>query len=184
MSKLKYKFLQEDIKKGTFDCGVSSINEFIVDSFFATLLQHGYAYQILYSNKEYKDIVVGYYMITFSHVMVEECPETISDYTTRLNDFLYCVEIKYLAIDKKYQHKRIGTSVLPTIIKSIKDYALSFPIRLITIDARNDLVNWYKKMGFIEFPQNKEGQEGVTTRMYIDCLIRKKELDEYVNSYY
>ena len=184
MSKLTYRFLQEDIKRGVFDCGVDSINQYIVDSFFATLLQHGYAYQILYNNGVNGDIVVGYYMITFSHVMVEECPEVISDYTTDLNKFLYCVEIKYLAIDKKYQHNRIGTAVLPTIIKSIKDYALSFPIRLITIDARNDLVDWYKRMGFIEFPQNKEGQEGVTTKMYIDCLIRKKELDEYVKSCY
>ncbi len=180
MSKLTYKLLQEDIKNGTFDCGISSINQYVVDSFYATLLQHGYAYQILYND----DIIVGYYMITFNHIMIEKCPEAISEYTSGLNDFLYCVEIKYLAIDKNYQHKKIGTCVLPTIIKSIKDYALSFPIRLITIDARNDLVNWYKKMGFIEFPQNKEGQEGVTTRMYIDCLIRKKELDMYLNSYY
>lgn len=178
MAKLTYKFLQEDIKDGTFDCGVSSINQYVVKSFYATLLQHGYAYQILYNN----EIVVGYYMITFNHVRIDSCPEKISEYTSELSDFLYCVEIKYLAIDKNYQHKKIGSCVLTTIIKSIKDYALSLPIRLITIDARNELVDWYKKMGFIEFPQNAKWQEGVTTKMYIDCLIHQKELDEYVNS--
>jgi hypothetical protein len=71
---------------------------------------------------------------------------------------------------------------LPSIIKSIKDYALSFPVRLITIDARKDLVGWYKRMGFIEFPYNPKWQEGYTTKMYMDCLIRQKELEEYVES--
>lgn len=180
MSKLTYKFLQKEIKSGEFDCGVESINKYVVDSFFATLLQHGYAYQILYNN----DIVVGYYMITFNHVKIEDCPETISEYTSGLSDFLYCVEIKYLAIASDYQNKKIGTNVLLTIIKSIKDYALKFPIRLITIDARSDLVDWYKKMGFIEFPKNPNWQEGYTTKMYIDCMIHEKELEEYLDSLY
>lgn len=178
MSKLIYRLLHEDVKNDTFDCGVKAINQYVVESFFATLLQHGYAYQILYNNK-----VVGYYMITFSHVRIEDCPEVISEYTLDLTKFLYCVEIKYLAIDKNYQKKKIGTYVLLTIIKDIKQYAALLPIRLITIDARDDLVDWYKKMGFIEFPQNPQWQEGVTTKMYIDCLIHQKELDEYVSSY-
>lgn len=179
MSNLTYKFLQEDIKSGKFDCGVESINKYVVDSFYATLLQHGYAYQILYNN-----IVVGYYMITLNHVELEECPETISDYTSGLCDFLYCVEIKYLAIEKCYQHRKIGTNVLPSIIKSIKDYTSIIPIRLITIDARSELVEWYKKFGFIEFPNNPEWQEGYTRKMYIDCMMHKKELKEYLESNY
>lgn len=92
------------------------------------------------------------------------------------------MEIKYLAIDQKFQRKKIGTAVLPIIIKSIKDYTLLFPIRLITIDARDDLIEWYKSFGFVEFPQNQEWQEGYTTKMYIDCMIRSKELEEYLQS--
>lgn len=180
MSKLIHKLLQEDIKKGTFDCGESKINDYVFDSFYATLLQYGYAYQIIYND----DIVVGYYMITFNHVLIEDCPEAISEYTLDLSKFLYCVEIKYLAIDKKYQKNQIGTYALLTIVKDIKEYAVHLPIRLIMIDARNDLVNWYKKIGFTEFPQNPEWQEGVTTKMYIDCLIHQKELDKYVSSSY
>ncbi len=178
MAELSYKFLDKEIESGTFDCGVQSINEYVYGSFFATLLQHGYAYQIVYK----KDIVIGYYMITFNHMRVDECPEDISDYTSGVSEFLYCVEIKYLAIATKYQNRKIGTSVLPSIIKSIKDYALSFPVRLITIDDRKDLVGWYKRMGFIEFPYNPKWQEGYTTKMYMDCLIRQKELGEYVES--
>ena len=51
---------------------------------------------------------------------------------------------------------------MPSIIKSIKDYALSFPVRLITIDARKDLVGWYKRMGFIEFPYNPKDVHGLS----------------------
>lgn len=179
MSKLTYKFLRENIEEGKFDCGVESINQYVVDSFWATLLQHGYAYQILYAKT-----VVGYYMITFNHIGIEDCPETISEYTSGMSNFLYSVEIKYLAIDKKYQKKGIGTSVLPSIIKSIKDCVLEVPIRLITIDARNDLVNWYKSFGFVELPHNTEWQNGYTTKMYIDCLLRKKEFQEYLETLY
>lgn len=32
MSKLTYKFLQKEIKSGEFDCGVESINQYVVDS--------------------------------------------------------------------------------------------------------------------------------------------------------
>lgn len=177
MSKLTCRFLQEDVKPGMFDCGMDTINEYVVESYLATLLQHGYAYQILYGN-----IVVGYYMLTFNHVMIEDCPDSISEYTSGLSNFLYCVEIKYLAIDKKYQKRGIGSSILGIIIKDIKDYALKFPIRLITIDARNDLLDWYKKFGFIEFPENPEWQKGYTTKMYLDCMINKEALEIYTSS--
>lgn len=177
MSKLTYKFLQENIEEGKFDCGVKAINQYVKDSYLATLLQHGYAYQILYNS-----VVVGYYMLTFNHVRIEECPDAISEYTSGLSDYIYTVEIKYLAIDKKYQKHGIGTAVLPSIIKSIKDYALTFPIRLITIDARIDLVEWYRKFGFVKFPGNPVWQEGYTTKMYIDCMIRQKELDDYIET--
>lgn len=180
MAELSYKFLDKEVENGTFDCGVPSINDYVYASFFATLLQHGYAYQILYK----KNIVIGYYMITFNHVRIDDCPETVSEYTSELSEFLYCVEIKYLAIARDYQKRKIGTNVLPSIIKSIKDYALSFPIRLITIDARVDLVDWYKRMGFREFPHNPEWQDGYTTKMYMDCLIRQEELERYIESFY
>ena len=177
MAELEFKLLREDVTDGAFNCGVTSINQYVVNSFMATLLQHGYAYQITYKN-----VTLGYYMIMFNHIKLEDCPEVISDYTSGLSDFLYSVEIKYLAIDQKFQRKKIGTAVLPIIIKSIKDYTLLFPIRLITIDARDDLIEWYKSFGFVEFPQNQEWQGGYTTKMYIDCMIRSKELEEYLQS--
>lgn len=177
MSKLRYKILESDITEGMFDCGVESINKYVIHSYLATLLQHGYAYQIFYEDK-----VIGYYMITFSHIRIEDCPEAISDYTSGLSDFLYSIEIKYLAIDKRYQKRKIGTYVLSSVVKNIRECTQVFPIRLITIDARVDLVKWYERMGFVQFPYNTEHQNGYTVKMYIDCLLRQKKLEEYMES--
>lgn len=177
MSKLRFKILEAEIAEGMFDCGVESINDYVIRSYLATILQHGYAYQIFY-----EETVIGYYMITFSHIRIEDCPESISEYTSGLSEYLYSIEIKYLAIDKRFQKRKIGTYVLSSVVKSIKDCAQVFPIRLITIDARVDLVEWYKRMGFVPFPQNEADQNGYTLKMYIDCLFRQKMLEEYIES--
>ena len=63
MAELEFKLLREDVTDGAFNCGVTSINQYVVNSFMATLLQHGYAYQITYKN-----VTLGYYMIMFNHI--------------------------------------------------------------------------------------------------------------------
>lgn len=174
MSQLTYRLLRQDVERGDFDCGIESINEYVFQSYWATLLQHGYAYQIEYSNR-----ILGYYMITMNHVLLEECDEKIAEYTSGLSDFIYTIEIKYLAIGKQYQGKKIGTEALKTIIKSIKDFLYQIPFRLITIDARNDYVKWYERFGFVKCPVNSAGQDGYTTKMYLDCLKDIEKLKKY-----
>ena len=61
MAELQYKLMTSAVNN--FDCGNSAINEYVENSYFATLLQQCYAYEI-----EYKSLVVGYYMITFRDV--------------------------------------------------------------------------------------------------------------------
>ena len=174
MSKLTYRLLQQDVNPDDFDCGIDSINEYVYCSYLATLLQHGYAYQIEYKNK-----IIGYYMITINHILLEDCNDEIADYTSGLSNYIYSIEIKYLAIHRNYQRKGIGTEVLKSIIKGIKDFLYRIPFRLITIDARNDYIQWYKRFGFIECSKNSIGQEGYTTRMYLDCLQHEEELKKY-----
>ena len=176
---MRYELLHHDVKPCEFDCGVDSINEYVYQSYLATLLQHGYAYQIVHKNK-----ILGYYMLTINHVLLEDCPEEISEYTSGLSEYLYTVEIKYLAIHKNFQHKGVGTQILKSIIKIIKDLMKYLPFRLITIDARDDYVKWYEKMGFVKFPINSAGQDVYTTKMYIDCMQNQKELNEYEKTLY
>ena len=58
-----------------------------------------------------------------------------------------------------------------------------WPIRVITIDARVELVDWYKKVGFVKMINNSPGQEGQTVRMYFDCMKFSGELAAYIEDW-
>lgn len=60
----------------------------------------------------------------------------------------------------------------------------AWPVRLITIDAREELEEWYVKEGFIRMKRNTIGQDGVTVAMYYDCKKFSKELKEYMEDFY
>ncbi len=55
----------------------------------------------------------------------------------------------------------------------MKMLAANWPIRVITIDAREDLVTWYEKLGFRKMVYNTPGQDGITVSMFwIVCRKR------------
>lgn len=62
--------------------------------------------------------------------------------------------------------------------------AANWPVRVITIDARENLVMWYEKLGFRKMVYNTPGQDGVTVSMFLDCMQKKDEFTEYIDSIY
>lgn len=70
------------------------------------------------------------------------------------------------------------------MIKRIQDLGNNWPIRLITIDARENLVKWYEELEFVRMKVNSSGQDGVTVAMYYDCGKYEKELQEYLENMY
>ena len=115
-----------------------------------------------------------------SEVALDYFPENISDYDPEIkNSTLSALHIRFIAIDKQYQKKNIGTVAMNVMIKRAEDLALQWPIRLITIDARKELVEWYKKIGFHEMMINSPGQDGVTVAMYYDCMKYSEQLSRY-----
>ena len=177
MGQLKFSLLQADVNLGEFDCGVQSINEWIQNSYFVTLLQHCYAYSVDADEEK-----IGYCMIMFRNVELDTFPETVSEYC----DDSFCKEIptvyiKYLAIKSDLQGNGIGTQVLRALIMKIRSWIDFLPIRVITIDAMDNLTKWSKQEGFNRMPHNSEGQDGVTTYMFMDCLKNPQRLADYVN---
>lgn len=177
MGQLKFSLLQEDVKPGEFDCGVQSINEWIHHSYLVTLLQHCYAYSVDVDGEN-----IGYCMIMFRNVELNTMPESVSEYY----DESFCEEIstvyiKYLAIKSDLQRNGLGSVVLRALITRIRSWVEFLPIRVITIDAMDNLIGWYTKEGFKLMPSNTEGQEGVTTYMYMDCLKNPQKLVDYLN---
>lgn len=178
MEELQFKRVTKDVEYGEFDCDVSSINEDVKHSYYPHILQHAYTYSIVAREK-----ILGYFQIMFRDVEIKDFPEDISEYESGVKDrTVSAIHIRFIAIDKNYQRRGIGQSVLNTLIMRVNRLAEKWPIRIVTIDARCDLVDWYTKCGFRRMLHNKEGQEGVTIAMYLDCIHYEDELNEYIEN--
>lgn len=180
MGILQFKSVTRDVESLPFDCGVDSINEYVKNSYYPTITQHAYAYSIMSGER-----VLGYYQVLFRDIKLDDFPAKIADYDPGVKDEkISAVHIRYIAIDEQYQGHKIGTSTLQTIIKNVKNLSELWPIRVITIDAKSDLVDWYKREGFKKMKNNTVGQEGTTEAMYFDCMRYGDELEKYIDSIY
>lgn len=178
MGKLQFIEVDNKVEDAIFDCGIESINNYIRESYYPHIVQNAYTYSIMY-----KDIILGYYQIMFREIKLEDFPEEISDYSTEINNSkLSAVHIRFIAIDEKYQKNGIGTAVLHTIIEKVRQLSIFWPIRVITIDAKLDLIGWYSEIGFNKMIHNTAGQDGTTEVMYFDCMNHMNQLKEYLDS--
>lgn len=179
MAILEFRKVTQDVENCSFDCGIDSINKYVKESYYPAITQHAYAYIILY-----KERVMGYYQFLFREVELEDLPDEVSDYNPNVKDFgVSAVHLRFIAIDKKYQGRNIGTEVLKIIIKNILDLADQWPIRVFTIDAERNLVDWYESLGFKHMLRNTPGQDGTTVAMYFDCMKYAYELESYVEAH-
>ena len=56
----------------------------------------------------------------FREIELDDFPPEIADYDPEIkNRKVTAVHIRYIAIDEKYQHNRIGTATIQTIIKNV-----------------------------------------------------------------
>lgn len=178
MGTLLFKKVTRDVENIQFECGVGSINEYVRNSYFPTILQHAYTYSIMKDNK-----ILGYYQVLFREIELTDFPDDIAEFESLIKDGkISSLHIRFIAIDELYQNHRIGTSTLKIIIKNVEELAKQWPIRVITIDARIDLYEWYKRMGFSDMKNNTPGQDGVTIAMYFDCMKYERELNDYIES--
>ena len=176
MGKLDFERVTKDVRMQFFDCGVDSINEYVKDSYYPSIAQHAYAYKIVGNGR-----TLGYIQYLFREIELDCFPDDISDIDPGIKEnTLSALHIRFIAIDKRYQKKCIGTAVLEAMIKRTEELADVWPIRLITIGARTELVGWYEKEGFKKMRKNTPGQDGVTVAMYYDCMKFANELTEYM----
>lgn len=178
MGKLIFKRIMQDQSNLPFDCGVESINEYVRNSYFPAITKQAYVYCIMAGTKK-----LGYYQVLFREIEICDFPEEISDYYDY--DFkgekISALHIRFIAIDEKYQRNKIGKSTLQTIIKDVEELSNVWPIRVVTIDARHDLVGWYEREGFVKMKKNTEGQDISTVAMYFDCMKNTEELQNYID---
>ena len=141
-------------------------------------MQHAYAFEV---GDDDSDVVVGYFMWRFLTVKLEVCPEDISDYCVDWITNCPVVHIEYIAIDKLYQCKGVGKFIIYHILNQTMELCKTIPSRLITLDALKEKCDWYQSLGFCVFDENdKYNDSSPIVRMYIDCLLNKELVDNYI----
>lgn len=175
MSEIKCPLMDREVTE--FNCANPSIEQQIKDSYFITLLKQAYGHQIVIN-----DAVIGYYMLYFKGIQLEDINKIMEeDYTSNMADYYMAMHIRYLAITECLQHQGIGTRVLKGIIAEILRLSKIYPIRIITIDALSEYYEWYKNIGFRDIPGRET--DGNTYPMFMDCMskIELGKLVEFCN---
>lgn len=179
MGELVISKLHSDVQEGSFDCGNESINRLVYSSYYPTLLQHGYAFQV---TSQDGGILLGYYMIKFRNIKVIDCPSDISEYNSNLFNDCCALHISYIAVATEFQGHGIGSSILKIVVKTVLELSKKFPILLITIDALKEKYDWYKKLGFMPFREQEAAEEKDKVSMYIDCIEDRQTVYNYCDS--
>lgn len=168
MSSLKFQMMTSPHFPKDFSCGVSSVDDLIASAFSLTMMRQGKAYNILVD-----DEIVGSCMFRFS-VIKDENDEYYS------NDHAYpVVEIVYIAVDKRIQHRKIGTMALDYFISLIKSIVSDLPVRFIVLNAFNHLEKWYNNRGFRPVEFVKDDLHPDTKHMRMD-LLDHTLVDQYI----
>lgn len=166
MSKIKCPLMDKEVIG--FKCANPSIEQQIRDSYFITLLKQAYGHQIMIDNK-----VIGYYMLYFKGIQLDEINKIMGEeYESNMTNYYMVIHIRYMAIDVRLQHNGIGTRVLQGIVAEILKLSKIYPIRIITIDALSEYHEWYKTIGFKDFPGKKFN--GITYPMFMDCMSKEE----------
>ena len=177
MAEVHIEKLSCNVPEGTFDCGNPTINGQIYESYYPTLLQHGYAYRVIVSGS-----VAAYYMIKLRTIKLENAPEEISEYSSSLISDCGAVHIKYIAVDTKYQNKKIGTYILKAIVMQVSKMCQQMPITIMTLDALTDKYKWYKNNGFNAFNEEELEKCETTIPMYMNCIADMDAVYAYSES--
>lgn len=175
MAKIVIDKLEHEVLSKKFDCGNDSINRKIPESFFPTLMQYAYAYEVLHDTK-----VVGYYMVNIRTIRIEDGPDCISEYSSTLIDHFSVLHINYIAVDKRSQRNQIGTGIMRFIVSQAKELCKQAPITAITLDALKEKYDWYTNLGFIAFDDSELENDNPTITMYMICLIKPEDVNNYI----
>ena len=180
MADLHFRLLNRDIENTSFDCGNASVNELIKQSYYPTILQHGYCFEVSIQNR-----IVGYYMLMLIPIDWQDSHGLLDDKYSDMCRQSAVVHIKYLAVEAKYQGKGIGSAILDSIIRRVNEYSKYLPIRLIQLEALKDKYSWYTKRGFVAYNTEAMSDANSTILMYFDCLSQEHQvaLMEYIEDY-
>lgn len=140
-----------------FDCGNTSINRLVKNSFFLHLINQQKVFKIVFCGQ-----IVGFYAFSMGRIQEESIDLEFQD-----SPEFGIIYLNYIAVDKRFQRNGIGTTLLERIILRGRTLSEAVPARLLVLDALQEKSSWYGKHAFIPF---KEDSPNGKQRMYFDLL--------------
>ncbi len=137
-----------------FCCGKEGLDNYLKEQALKDQEDHKATTTLII--KTYKGItsLIGFYTLKNTCILFRSA-NTVRGYPA--------IEIVFLAIDKKYQRKGLGSKVLKKIIYKSIEISRSFSaITVLILSSEQDAVGFYKKNRFIDFPY-------VFEILYDDC---------------
>lgn len=178
LAQLSLILLEEHHTIKPFDCEDIDLNEFLFEK--AKLYKREFlATTFLIENEEQ---TVAYYSVFNDSLRVEKeefasksafkrfLKELVSHPKRHLKSFP-ALKIGRLGIDKNFKGKGLGRLIVNNIISDTLDLNDRQACKLITVDAYNESLHFYKKMNF-EFLTEQDKNED-TRQMYLDLSSLK-----------
>ena len=159
--------LPEDYTFGAFDCGETDLNEFLLTD------AKEYASQLLAVTYLIESIngVAAYFALSNDRISLSESDKATwrrikRDFPHRKhrNDYP-AVKIGRLAVDRRYQGRQIGTSILDFVKKTFITTNRT-GCCFITVDAIPDAVGFYKCNGFLPLRSSSANDMGTIPMYY------------------
>ena len=112
MGNLQYRKVTREVEDTSFTCDIPSIDEYVKNSYYPTIVQHAYGYSI-----SGRGIVLGYYMIMFREIELDDFPPEIADYDSEIKDRkVSAVHMVHIVINNG-AHETVGG--MPTVAANI-----------------------------------------------------------------
>ena len=149
--KMLFSPLSDRLSKVDFDCGVIELNDFILKRAKSFVKRGLCSVQTLVC----EDTIIGYYTLSpFTLQAVGLPPEIAKKFPS--NMMIPCWLIGKLAVDKKFQGKRLGELLLMDALKSVLEVAKVAGGYCVIVDAKNKQVKeFYRRYGFMPIQDNE-----------------------------
>ncbi|MBI5159618.1 GNAT family N-acetyltransferase [Candidatus Micrarchaeota archaeon] len=160
-------FLELDIVKlssgfdlSLFDCGDGDLNSFLKDD---ALVYQGGSLSVTYLCL-YKNQIAGYFSLSSDAIRLElEEKEVMLEPKRRLGEYP-AVKIGRLAVHKNFRNRGIGTFLIKAAIGKIAGSIIKeIGCRFVTVDAYEQAIEFYEKLGFIQ-NLGKKRKDGLSMR--------------------
>ena len=167
--KIHIQSINKTINLTSFTCSEPELNDFLKTD---ALNDHENLYSITRLIC-YENNIIGFFTLIADNISVKTIPE--NEYSDYHYNKLPAVKIARLAVDKNYEHKGIGTLIITEILSVVNLISDNIGCRIITVDAKENALGFYKKFTFREV-LSKKNQDYIP--MYLDFLNLKKKAVE------